>query len=154
MAPEIQLTFDAHSPRRLGLFWLEVLTGYAVDPPPGGRIGTPEETLAAWEELLRASGMPEEEFDSAMALVDPQGRGPRLWFQRVPEPKTAKNRMHIDVRTAFGLEGDERMAVLEQECGRLQELGATRLRRFEPAPPMSHGFIVMADPEGNEFCLD
>ena len=46
------------------------------------------------------------------------------------------------------------MAALEDECARLLALGATRLRRDEPAPPLSHGFIVMADPEGNEFCLD
>jgi hypothetical protein len=46
------------------------------------------------------------------------------------------------------------MAALEAECERLAALGATRLQRFEPAPPMSAGFIVMQDPEGNEFCLD
>jgi hypothetical protein len=46
------------------------------------------------------------------------------------------------------------MAVLEQECERLVALGATRQQRFEPEPPLSHGFIVMSDPEGNEFCLD
>jgi len=46
------------------------------------------------------------------------------------------------------------MAALEVECERLVALGATRLRRHEPVPPMSDGFIVMADPEGNEFCLD
>jgi predicted enzyme related to lactoylglutathione lyase len=46
------------------------------------------------------------------------------------------------------------MAALEAECDRLTALGATRVRRYEPAPPMSFGFIVMTDPEGNEFCLD
>ena len=46
------------------------------------------------------------------------------------------------------------MAALEAECERLTALGASRVRRFEPEPPMSHGFIVMQDPEGNEFCLD
>lgn len=46
------------------------------------------------------------------------------------------------------------MAALEAEALRLIELGARRLERFEPAPPMETGFIVMADPEGNEFCLD
>ena len=62
--------------------------------------------------------------------------------------------MHLDVRAAPGLEGDARMAALEAECERLAALGATRLRRHEPAPPLSAGHIVMADPEGNEFCLD
>ena len=64
------------------------------------------------------------------------------------------NRVHLDVRAAPGLQGDERMAALEAECDRLVALGATRVRRYKPAPPMSAGFIVMTDPEGNEFCLD
>lgn len=72
----------------------------------------------------------------------------------MPEDKVAKNRVHLDVRAAPGLQGDERMAALEAECDRLVALGATRVRRDEPAPPMSAGFIVMTDPEGNEFCLD
>lgn len=152
MATTIQLTFDALSPKRLGFFWLEVL-GYAVDPPPGGELGDPHETYDAWVRLFTDSGRPELA-DSAFALVDPDGVGPRIFIQRVPEPKTAKNRLHIDVRTATGLKGDERMAALEEEAARLVGLGATRLNRFEPEPPTSHGFIVMSDPEGNEFCLD
>jgi hypothetical protein len=55
---------------------------------------------------------------------------------------------------APGLQGEERMAVLETECDRLVALGATRVRRYEPTPPLTAGFIVLADPEGNEFCLD
>ncbi|GAB3820142.1 VOC family protein [Tessaracoccus terricola] len=150
---KIQLTFDAHSPQALGLFWAEVL-GYVVDPPPGGQIGTPEETLQAWFTALKEFGVPESEWDSRFAVIDPDGVGPRVFFERVPEPKTAKNRLHIDVRAAEGLAGDARMAALEAECARLLELGATRLRRHEPEPPLSNGWIVMADPEGNEFCLD
>ena len=69
------------------------------------------------------------------------------------EGKTAKNRVRL-VRAAPGLLGDERMAALEIECDRLVALGATSLRRDDPAAPMSAGHIVMADPEGNEFCLD
>jgi len=55
----------------------------------------------------------------------------------VPEDKVAKNRVHLDVRAAPGLQGEERMAALETECGRLVALGATRVRRDEPALPMS-----------------
>jgi hypothetical protein len=62
--------------------------------------------------------------------------------------------VHLDVRAAPGLQGDERMAALEADCERLVALGATRVRRFEPEPPMSLGWIVLTDPEGNEFCLD
>ncbi|MFF4879675.1 VOC family protein [Micromonospora sp. NPDC000668] len=84
----------------------------------------------------------------------PEGVRPRIFFQQVPEGKTAKCRLHLDVRAAPGLHGDERMAALEAECERLVGLGATRLRRDEPAPPTSAGYIVMVDPEGSEFCLD
>jgi hypothetical protein len=98
--------------------------------------------------------VPPERRNDASAASDPEGSGPRLFFQKVPEGKSAKNRVHLDVRAAPGLEGDERMAALEEECERLVALGAERVRRHEPAPPMSHGHIVMTDPEGNEFCLD
>lgn len=77
-----------------------------------------------------------------------------MFFQQVPEDKISKNRVHLDVRAAVGLEGEQRMTSLQQECERLVTLGATRVRRVEPDPPMGAGFIVMADPEGNEFCLD
>ena len=99
-------------------------------------------------------GVPPESRNDASAVVDPEGSGPRLFFQRVPEGKQAKNRVHLDVRAAPGLTGDARMAALEAEAGRLVSRGATRLRRCEPAPPLGAGHIVMADPEGNEFCLD
>nr|WP_246486361.1 VOC family protein [Kribbella qitaiheensis] len=94
------------------------------------------------------------ERNTASALEDPDKRGPRFFFQQVPEGKVAKNRLHLDIRAAPGLEKDERMAALELECDRLVALGATRQSRHEPAPPLSLGFIVMTDPEGNEFCLD
>ncbi len=141
----IQVTFDCDDPGGLSRFWNEVL-GYRLDSPPPG--------FDTWDEALDAFGVPPERRNDASASVDPTGVGPRLWFQRVPEGKTAKNRVHLDVRAAPGLAGDERMAALESECERLVALGASRLQRHEPAPPMSHGFIVMADPEGNEFCLD
>ena len=153
MSRTIQVTFDAHDPQRLGLFWRSALD-YAVDPPPGGSIGDPEETVAAWTDFLRAAGVPADQHDAAFAVVDPQGAGPRVFFQKVPESKQAKNRVHLDLRAAPGLAGEERMAALERECERLVALGATRLGRSEPDGGMSAGFIVMADPEGNEFCLD
>ena len=145
MAATIQLTFDATDPGALAGFWCEVL-GYRIDPPPPG--------FDSWDAALDAWGVPEDHRNDASAASDPDGTGPRLFFQKVPEKKTAKNRMHIDVRAAAGLDGDARMAALEKECERLVALGASRLQRVEPSPPTSHGFIVMADPEGNEFCLD
>ncbi len=142
---QVQVTFDCADPGALSRFWCEVL-GYQLDAPPSG--------FDSWEAALEAFGVPEERRNDASACSSPSGEGPRLFFQKVPEEKVAKNRVHLDVRAAPGLEGDERMAALESECERLVGLGATRVRRAEPAPPMSHGFIVMQDPEGNEFCLD
>ncbi len=145
MAREFQVTFDCADPTALASFWCEVL-GYAYDAPPPG--------FDTWDAALESFGVPPERRNDASAVSDPDGAGPRLFFQKVPEGKSAKNRVHLDVRAAPGLEGDERMAALESECDRLVALGAVRLSRHEPAAPMSHGFIVMTDPEGNEFCLD
>ncbi|TAK69617.1 MAG: VOC family protein [Actinomycetota bacterium] len=153
MSRQLQVTFDAHDPRALSIFWREAL-GYVHPGPPGVALSAGDDPLAAWDDFLAGIGVPAEQRNSRSAIEDPDGHGPRLFFQQVPEGKTAKNRVHLDVRAAPGLAGDERMAALEAECARLVALGATRTRRFEPAPPMSAGFIVMADPEGNEFCLD
>jgi hypothetical protein len=148
-----QVTFDAHDPRRLSTFWRDAL-GYVHPGPPGVAVPDGVDPLAAWDEFLAGVGVPPEARNDRSAIEDPDGEGPRVFFQRVPEGKVAKNRVHLDVRAAPGLRGEERMAALEAECARLTGLGATRLRRVEPDPPMESGFIVMADPEGNEFCLD
>ncbi|MET0898269.1 MAG: VOC family protein [Mycobacterium sp.] len=145
MAREIQVTIDCADPAALAGFWAEVL-GYRIQQPPNG--------FDTWDAALAAMGIPPERRNDASALVDPAESGPRIYFQRVPEGKAAKNRMHLDVRVAPGSTGDERMAALEAECARLVAHGATRLSRVEPAPPLDGGHIVMADPEGNEFCLD
>ncbi len=153
MSRTIQITFDAHDPRTLSIFWRDVL-GYVHPNPPGVELPEGADPLAAWDDFLERSGVPEDQRNSSSALEDPDGAGPRIFFQQVPEGKVAKNRVHLDVRTASDLRGDERMAALEAECDRLVGMGATRLARHEPAEPLSIGFIVMADPEGNEFCLD
>jgi hypothetical protein len=152
MSRQVQVTFDAHDPRALSSFWRDVL-GYVHPAPPGVDLPPGADPLAAWDEFLAGIGVPEEQRNSNSAVEDPDGSGPRLFFQQVPEDKVAKNRLHLDVRAAPGLQGDERMAALEAECHRLVALGATRVRRDEPAPPLSAGFIVMRDPEGNEFCV-
>jgi catechol 2,3-dioxygenase-like lactoylglutathione lyase family enzyme len=145
MARDVQITFDCADPAALSAFWADVL-GYRLQDPPGG--------FPSWEAALDALGVPPDRRNDASAVLDPEGRGPRLFFQRVPEGKSAKNRVHLDVRAAPGLSGDVRMAALEQEAERLVGLGATRVQRHEPAPPMGAGHVVMTDPEGNEFCLD
>jgi catechol 2,3-dioxygenase-like lactoylglutathione lyase family enzyme len=141
---QVQVTFDCADPAALSGFWGDVL-GYPPEAPPA--------PFASWGEALDAWNVPQENRNDYGAVSDPDKVGPRLFFQRVPEAKTAKNRVHLDVRAAPGLEGEERMTALEAECNRLVELGATRLERFEPGG-VSAGHIVMADPEGNEFCLD
>src|SRR5690348_5102106 len=140
MARDVQITFDCADPAGLAAFWAEAL-GYRLQDPPAG--------FESWEQALDAMGVPPESRNDASAVNDPEGSGPRLFFQRVPERKLAKNRVHLDVRAAPGLAGDARMAALEAEAGRLVSHGATRLRRYEPAPPFGAGHIVMADPEGN-----
>jgi hypothetical protein len=142
MVKQFQVTFDCADPERVAWFWCEAL-GYVVPPPPRG--------FASWEEFDR--GLPPEQQGSAYACVDPSGTGPRLFFQRVPEGKTVKNRVHLDVRVGTGLVGEERLAALEAECARLVPLGAVRVRLL-PADDNEESCIVMQDVEGNEFCLD
>jgi hypothetical protein len=125
---------------RVARFWCDVL-GYAVSPPKG---------FGTWEEYERSQ--PPEERDSWCACTDPAGVGPRLYFQRVPEGKVVKNRVHLDVRVGTGLVGEERLAALEAERARLLPLGATRVRLLYDGGDDS--CIVMQDVEGNEFCLD
>ncbi|AGL17115.1 VOC family protein [Actinoplanes sp. N902-109] len=153
MSRDVQITFDAHDPRALSTFWRDAL-GYVHPGPPGVDLPDGADPLAAWDEFLERIGVPPAHRNARSAIEDPDGRGPRLFFQQVPEDKVAKNRVHLDVRAAPGLQGDARMAALEAACDRLVALGAKRVRRDEPAPPFSAGFIVMTDPEGNEFCLD
>jgi catechol 2,3-dioxygenase-like lactoylglutathione lyase family enzyme len=145
MSRDIQITFDCADPGKLATFWAEAL-GYRVQDPPEG--------FATWDDALEAFGVPPEHRNDASAVNDPDGSGPRVFFQKVPEGKQVKNRVHLDVRAAPGLAGEERMAALEAEAERLVGLGATRLERHEPSPPLQAGHIILADPEGNEFCLD
>ncbi len=153
MSRQIQVTFDAHDPRALSTFWRDVL-GYVHPGPPGVDVPEGTDPLDAWDDFLAGIGVPPEARNTRSAIEDPSGEGPRVFFQQVPEDKVAKNRVHLDVRAAPGLDGEERMAALEAECERLVGLGGRRLERHEPDGPMSAGHIVMADPEGNEFCLD
>jgi hypothetical protein len=139
---QVQVTFDSAEPERVARFWCEVL-GYVVPPPPEG--------FANWDEFNRT--LPPEERDSWFACVDPSGAGPRLFFQRVPEGKVVKNRVHLDVRVGTGLVGDERLATLEAECARLITLGAKHVRTLL-ADDDNESCIVMQDIEGNEFDLD
>ncbi|MYX16138.1 VOC family protein [Streptomyces sp. SID8374] len=139
---KLQVTFDCAQPERLARFWCEVL-GYVAPPPPEG--------FATWDAYNRS--LPPEDRDAWFACSDPSGVGPRLYFQRVPEGKVAKNRVHLDVRAGIGLVGDERLAALEAERDRLVALGAV-CERVLLADEENESCIGMQDIEGNEFCLD
>lgn len=153
MTFEFQVTFDCHDPKSLSTFWRDAL-GYVHPAPPGVELAAGEDPLDAWDEFLERMKVPIEDRNSSSALVDPGGRGPRIFFQQVPEPKQSKNRLHLDVRAAPGLQGEARLAALEVECERLVGLGASKVQVFEPQPGLGDWFIVMRDPEDNEFCLD
>ncbi|TXS03507.1 VOC family protein [Streptomyces sp. col6] len=137
-----QVTFDCADPERVGRFWCEVL-GYVAPEPPEG--------FDSWD-AYNAS-LPAEERNMWFAASDPTGAGPRMYFQRVPEGKTAKNRLHLDVRVGTGLVGEERLAALEAECARLLPLGAVR-GKLLLADGENESCLNMQDVEGNEFCLD
>src|SRR5436190_7341769 len=93
MATTWHLTIDCADTNRLVRFWCDAL-GYVPEPAPEGR--------ATWLDYWRAAGVPDEELEGAEegsgAIIDPQGIGPRIWFQQVPEPKAGKNRLHLDLR--------------------------------------------------------
>ncbi|MFI6941290.1 VOC family protein [Streptomyces sp. NPDC050418] len=139
---KFQVTFDCADPERVARFWCEVL-GYVVPPPPAGF-----DTWNAFNATL-----PAEHQGADFACVDPKGDGPRLYFQRVPEGKAVKNRVHLDVRVGTGLRGEERFAKLSAECERLQKLGASVVL-IQRADEFNESCITMQDIEGNEFCLD
>jgi hypothetical protein len=96
--------------------------------------------------------IPEEKWNDARALVDPDGEGPRLFIQRVSESKAAKNRVHLDVDASGGpqVARAERVEAVEAWVARLVDAGASFLERFD----REHEYwVVMQDPEGNEFCV-
>ena len=139
---QFQVTFDCADPERVARFWCEVL-GYVVPPPPEG--------FATWADFDRS--LPAERQAAGFACGDATGVGPRLYFQRVPEGKIVKNRVHLDVRVGTGLVGEERVAALEAEGARLVALGAKRVGLLR-ADEFNESCLPMLDVEGNEFCLD
>jgi glyoxalase superfamily protein len=96
--------------------------------------------------------VPRDEWNDGASIVDPKGKGPRIWFQRMDTAKPGKNRLHLDVRVGCGPKDSvaRRRARIDPEVSRLEAMGATKLRKLE-----SPGYyaVTMQDPEGNEFCL-
>jgi hypothetical protein len=147
MAVSYQLVIDCTSPDPLAHFWAEALH-YAIEPPPAGH--------ESWDEFYRSIGVGEEDLGiGADSIADPNGEGPRIWFQIVPEQKSVKNRIHIDVNASGGRGTplETRRELVEAEAARLEALGATRLHAIVEEG-LDHYAVAMADPEGNEFDIN
>jgi hypothetical protein len=144
MATSVQVVFDCADPKAQAAFWTEALH-YRQEGPPEG--------FATWEEWARAQGIPEERWNDWASTKDPDGVGPRLYFQRVPEGKVAKNRMHLDLNAGGGSETPmgERKARVLAEVERLKALGASDRRGAIDQD--GEFWVRMNDPEDNEFCV-
>jgi hypothetical protein len=144
MAQGFQVTFDAHNPQLLAEFWAVAL-GYELQPPPPG--------FESWEVFADRMEIPPEDRDAMSAVVDPEGTRPRLLFIKVPEGKTAKNRMHLDIEAPGAREAaeGERIVKAREHAERLVAAGATYIDEREQ---YGAEWIVLQDPEGNEFCVN
>ena len=138
------ITIDASHPAVVAAFWRTAL-GYVESPPPPG--------FDTWRDWFVACEVPEEEWDDGAALVDPSGVGPRISVLKVPEPKTVKNRVHLDLQVSGGRDRppNERCAAIEATVERLVAAGGTVLAEHAIGDDLDH--VVMGDPEGNELCV-
>jgi hypothetical protein len=137
---KIQITVDCADVRTAMAFWGPAL-GYVQEPPPPG--------YDSWVAFAAAEGIPQSQWRGR--LVDPTGTGPRLFFQTVPEPKTVKNRWHLDVEvTDRSRSAADREATIAAKVAELVTLGATEIETIHEGGGL---FTVMRDPEGNEFCV-
>jgi predicted enzyme related to lactoylglutathione lyase len=114
---------------------MTLIHGIVVDCADPVRLGKFWQTVLGWEYR--------RQFDDWVSLENPSGIGPHLGFDTVPEGKVVKNRVHLDLRTTD--------REFEEEREYLESLGATTLRLIDDNPQDIH--YIMADPEGNEFCL-
>jgi hypothetical protein len=144
MAFKLQVVFDCRDPSSLSKFYAEALHYKLQDPPTG---------YTSWESWLKAQGIPEDEWNSASAIVDPEGKGPRVYFQQMDTPKLGKNRLHIDINASAGMRIplDERKVQVNKEVERLVGLGATKHHELDEG--RGEYCVIMLDPERNEFCV-
>lgn len=142
-----QIVIDCRDSARLVEFWCQAL-GYVAEPPPKG--------FSTWYEFYAKIGLPKEELTEAPdSIVDPERRGPRIWFHVVPESKVCKNRLHFDlgVSGGYGVPMNIRKERVEAEAARLIKIGATRLEALEQEG-LEHYAVAMSDPEENEFDIN
>jgi glyoxalase superfamily protein len=147
MPVRYQLVIDCADPDRLARFWAEALHYELAPPPPG---------FATWNDYYRHLGLPDEFLTTgADRISDPRGHGPAIWFQKVPDVKSVKNRLHIDVH-ASGEHGDPletRRQRVDAEARRLAALGATIVEASD-GDDVDFYAVAMKDPEGNEFDIN
>jgi Glyoxalase-like domain len=139
MSKRVQVTFDTSDPHQLAAWWADLL-GYTVEDGHDLVSGLLDSGVITAADVVELNGR--LCFADAVAASDPDGHGPRLYFQRVPEPKAVKNRIHLDIPV--------KQEELDDEVHRLTSAGASFLE-FRSHP--DHRWAVMQDPEGNEFCL-
>jgi Glyoxalase-like domain len=140
MAYDLQIVVDCTRPHELADWWAEAL-GWQVEPQDEAFIRRMvDEGHASEDQTTRHKGA--LVWAVGAAIRSPQPDRPRILFQTVPEPKTVKNRLHLDVRV--GAEAQE------AEVARLSGMGARELWRGAQGPS---AWVTMADPEGNEFCV-
>jgi catechol 2,3-dioxygenase-like lactoylglutathione lyase family enzyme len=147
MTAKFQLVIDCADPEPLARFWVAAL-GYEFEPPPDG--------YGNWDDYWRAVGVSEDELGLGLdRIVDPAGRGPRIWFQVVPEKKTLKNRLHLDITVSGGRANpiETRRRLVDAEAQRLEVLGAAVVRVL-CEDSVDHYGVAMRDPEGNEFDIN
>jgi hypothetical protein len=135
---------DCAHPARLAAFWRQAL-GYVEGKPPEG--------FANWAEWFTHFGVPQAEWNDGAYIEDPAGAQPSISFLKVSEPKVAKNRVHLDVQAGGGRSEprEVRWPRVTEAAERLTATGATVIREDVQAGTPDH--VVMADPEGNEFCV-
>jgi len=147
MPVRYQLVIDCTDPDRLARFWAAAL-GYQLAPPPAG--------FDTWNDFYRDLGLGEEDLtDGADRISDPDGHGPAIWFHALPDTKTVKNRLHLDIH-ASGERADlieTRRKRVDAEASRLTALGATITGAFQEEG-LDHYAVGMKDPEGNEFDIN
>jgi hypothetical protein len=151
MAVRYQLVINCADPEPQARFWAAAL-GYVLEPPPAG--------FATWDDYRRDLGLPEEFLGVGTdSIVDPDGSGPRIWFQVVPDRKTITNRLHFDIHASGGREHpiEIRRQRVDAEAKRLADLGATILDDLSQED-LDDGIdwyaVAMRDPEGNEFDIN
>ena len=119
----------------------------------GGDAADPHRLAEFWARALGYVPEPGYDDPDGASLVDPDGVGPAIGFLRVPEPKTSKNRVHIDIRVAGEPPWDmaDRERLIRAKVVELTGAGATHVRDQTYGDELGH--VVMLDPEGNEFCV-